>query len=240
MSLGDGNKVTSGINSAASSAKAVVVVNFIFNIVMSASLQSLFNMINAQQLIVLMPLFDINMPANAQLFFNQIMKIAAFDIIDTEAMLNKLLHLKKTKPLNENFNKLGFESLWFLNNMGSLMIGFFLYAIAIIVLKILEQFTERSEKIKSFYEKLRSALFYNTLVAIFTESYSLMCVCCMINFTNISFKSFGEGFQTSVNFVFFALLFVYPVVITVHCYRNWSRIDEIKKHFESYFEEMRI
>jgi hypothetical protein len=47
------------ISGASSSAKAIVIGNFILNIMMSASLQQLWNMINAQQLVVMLPLFDI-------------------------------------------------------------------------------------------------------------------------------------------------------------------------------------
>ena len=53
------------VSTAATSTQGVVILNFTLNIVVSASLQSIWNMINAQQLIVLMPLFDMVMPANA-------------------------------------------------------------------------------------------------------------------------------------------------------------------------------
>jgi sialic acid synthase SpsE len=53
-------------------------------------------MINNQQLIVLMPCFDLQMPANVQMLFNQINKIASFDIIDIDPLINKVLNLKET------------------------------------------------------------------------------------------------------------------------------------------------
>ena len=56
--------------------------NFIFNLMVSASLNQLWSLINTQQLIVLMPLFIVNVPANAGSFFKQIMEIAAFDIVE--------------------------------------------------------------------------------------------------------------------------------------------------------------
>jgi hypothetical protein len=43
------------------------------NIILSASLQQLWSMINTQQIIVLMPLFSINLPPNAAVFFGFIM-----------------------------------------------------------------------------------------------------------------------------------------------------------------------
>ena len=35
-------------------------------------------------------------------------------------------------------------------------------------------------------------LLYDTIIAMMMESYSLICVCAMIAFYNISFKSYGE------------------------------------------------
>jgi hypothetical protein len=74
-----------------------------------------------------MPCFHVQMPANAQLFFNQINEIASFDMIDTNPLINQILKLNATEPMNANFNAIGFESMYFLNNMGSLIIGFLIY-----------------------------------------------------------------------------------------------------------------
>ena len=59
------------------------------------------------------------MPANVQMFFNQINKIASFDIIDLDPFINKVLNLNETEPFNANFRAIGFNSMFFLNNMGS-------------------------------------------------------------------------------------------------------------------------
>jgi len=56
--------------------------NFLINILISASLNQLWAMINTQQMMVMMPLFKIEMPANAGIFFKHVMEIAAFDFYD--------------------------------------------------------------------------------------------------------------------------------------------------------------
>ena len=115
----------------------MVVGNFILNLMMSSSLNMLWSMINTQQLIVLMPCFDIQIPANVQMFFNQINKIASFDIVDLDPFINKVLNLNETEPFNDNFDAIGFGSMFFLNNMGSLLIGFVFYFIGLIAMFIL-------------------------------------------------------------------------------------------------------
>ena len=57
-------------------------------------------MVNTQQIIVLMPLFEVSLPANAGVFFKQLMKIAAFDIIELGDYLDAIFFLEPTEPLN--------------------------------------------------------------------------------------------------------------------------------------------
>ena len=88
---------------ATQSSKAFMISSFVFNLLLSVSLNQLWALINTQQLIVLMPLFNISIPANAGMFFNQIMEIAAFDIIETGDYLDSALDLERKEPNNPNF-----------------------------------------------------------------------------------------------------------------------------------------
>ena len=81
-----------------------------------------------------MPCFDLKMPANVQMLFNKINKIASFNIINIDPLINKVLNLNKTEPLNDNFEAIGLPSMFFLNNMGSLIIGFIIYFIGLIAM----------------------------------------------------------------------------------------------------------
>ena len=71
-----------------------MIFSSILQLLIGASLNQLWALINTQQLIVLMPLFKTNIPANAGMFFNQIMEIAAFDIIEIAEPLDNLLDLE--------------------------------------------------------------------------------------------------------------------------------------------------
>jgi hypothetical protein len=104
------------------------------------------------------------MPNSAQNFFNQILKIASFDIVNLEPYLNKFLNLKESESLNPNFNALGFDSIYFLNNMNSMVIGFMSYFIMILLLLLLDPFQSCSRKISSITEPIRKLLFYNFII----------------------------------------------------------------------------
>ena len=120
------------------------------------------------------------------------MKIAAFDIINVDSTINKLLNLNETEPLSPNFRKLGFESIYITNNMGSLLIAFILYPLLFIVLALLEPCISFHERIAKVYENIRGVIFYDYFVSMMTESYSILSLCCLIGFNKISFYSYGE------------------------------------------------
>lgn len=84
--------------------------NFVLNILISASLNQLWAMINTQQLMIMMPLFVITMPANAGLFFRSLMEIAAFDFYDFSDIVHDLFQIEETEAIDANFEAIGFES----------------------------------------------------------------------------------------------------------------------------------
>ena len=61
------------------------------------------------------------MPQNAGEFFNYLMKIAAFDIIPTDDLFEIIFEVEPPDPITENFGTVGFETTYFLFNLGSLV-----------------------------------------------------------------------------------------------------------------------
>ena len=63
-----------------------------------------------------------NMPANTGMFFNQLAAIAAFDIYETNDILVDLLDLLPQDPVNQKFETIGLETVYFMNNLGTFII----------------------------------------------------------------------------------------------------------------------
>ena len=123
--------------------------NLALNIILSASLQQLWSMINTQQIIVLMPLFKIDMPANAQMFFGFIMQLASFNILPMQDFYERYLPPPSwDEPLNDRFDVLGFQSTFFLNNMGSMVIGLAMIPLLSCTLLILQPISKFSRRIR--------------------------------------------------------------------------------------------
>lgn len=90
-----------------------------------------------------------------------IFTIASFDFVDLDPTINKMLKLNSTEPFNDNFGSLGFESIYLLNNLGSLLLGFIYYFLSIVFLLIVDQFAGNADWIANRTEKMRKDLFYN-------------------------------------------------------------------------------
>ena len=93
-----------------------------------------------------MPLFKTNIPANASMFFAKIMEITAFDIIETADTLDYLLGIQSKSPENENFATLGLESIFVVNNMGTLFIAYMIWLFSAITTIIIKQARETSKR----------------------------------------------------------------------------------------------
>ena len=145
-----------------SATNTLMAGNFVLNVVLSASLQQLWSMINTQQIIVLLPLFNIEMPANAQIFYGFIMELASFNILPMQEFYDKYLPTPEwDEPLNDKFNNLGFQSTFFLNNMGTMVIGLAMIPLLSFLLLVLIPLSRHSKRIAKFKNKLQTSLFWS-------------------------------------------------------------------------------
>mmetsp|Transcript_132 Transcript_132/g.186 ORF Transcript_132/g.186 Transcript_132/m.186 type:complete len:81 (-) Transcript_132:124-366(-) len=67
-----------------SGTSAIFASNLAASLPTTISLEYLWEMINAQQIVVMLPLLQVQIPMNAYIIFEQLMKIAAFEVIPTE------------------------------------------------------------------------------------------------------------------------------------------------------------
>ena len=84
--------------------QGIFAANFAVSFMLSASLQYLWEMINAQQLIVLMPLFKVQIPKSSEFVFSILMTIASFEIFPTDYIYENWFNSGEGHPLNMNFS----------------------------------------------------------------------------------------------------------------------------------------
>ena len=100
----------------------------------------------------MIPLFHISLPSNMATIFQIIVKIATFDIIPTQWLFDLIFNVEHTDPLSANFEIMGFDSLWIVQNLGevfliTLSIPFFILTLPI--LKLIGFYSRRSKNLHS-------------------------------------------------------------------------------------------
>ena len=84
-----------------------------------------------------MPLFQVSMPGNAAVFFGHLMSIAAFDFIEFGDIIHEAFSIEATDPIDDNFNSVGFESQYFLNNLGTIALFYLIYFFLLLLAPLL-------------------------------------------------------------------------------------------------------
>jgi hypothetical protein len=115
-----------------------------------------------------MPLWNIKLPANAAMFFGFIMTIASFDLLPTDSFYNEYFSgMAPTTAINVNFQAIGFSSMYFSYNIGSLILSFLAFpvlAFTALLLKPLRKF----KCCNWIYLQITNRIFWNSTITTIT------------------------------------------------------------------------
>jgi len=182
----------------------------------------------------------VTLPANAGMFFAQLMSIAAFDFFEVGPYLDKLLNLEPSDPVNGNFEAVGFESVYFLHNLGTLVLAFVVYFTTVVYSWICRHLC--CDIVTYHGENLQRKLKYGSLITILTESYSIVAVSCLINLQRLSWTSYGTIVQSSATLIFLAVLVGFPLL-----YGNYllSKFDQllhanVRERHGTFYDELNL
>ena len=96
----------------------------------------MFGVVKKLQIMVHLLLINVVIPANASIFFSSLLSLVNFNLIPVEKPTRKILDLNYDQPYSDNFNQLGYDSTYFLINMGTLLYIFFGYLLALLFLAV--------------------------------------------------------------------------------------------------------
>jgi predicted aminopeptidase len=137
--------------------------------------------VNTQQIVLLMGLSDVQFPANAHTFFKQIRTIASFDYLDLNPYINGILLLNDTEPYSVMFDEMGYDSMYYSNNLGTLNLAFLFYVAALGVMFYYKDRKLKSKRARNRYYWLKELLLYDFILSTVKESYASMAVCSFIS-----------------------------------------------------------
>ena len=119
------------------------------------------------------------------MFFAEFTKIAAFDLLEFEyfnfgEFMDSMLDLIPTGPLNSKFEAIGFESLYFINNLGSFFLVLVFGVLLLPIWLLLESIGLYSQWAKRKANSLSKRLFINTYISTIVESFMIVILCALI------------------------------------------------------------
>jgi hypothetical protein len=76
--------------------------------------------------------------------------------------------------------------------MNSLLLAFNFYFMLVLLIFFVDRLQVKYKRLTNLGERLRHMLFYNLILSMLTESYSMIAMCCMIGLNKISFHNYGE------------------------------------------------
>ena len=109
--------------------KSFLASNFIMGALLAVSLQFMWGLINALQLIVLTVLFNTKVPVNAKEVLVVILTIANFELVDTEEIYPTIFKFTETESFNQIYDACEMETSNFIMLIGILLVPMSLYFI---------------------------------------------------------------------------------------------------------------
>ena len=162
-------------------------------------------------MVVLLPLMQVVIPPFCGIFFGFLMKIASFDIIPIGDLIDEYGGMTPRDPINANFEAIGFESMYLVTNLGTILIVICSFPILALIYLILKPFQFKCAMyIKA---KIAASIFWNSPIKVFEEGFIIIALCCMINLQVLSVQTTGEVISSGTTLFLTVLCFVVPALI---------------------------
>ena len=175
----------------------------------------------------MIPFFAIDLPANALAFFHFKFQIAAFEMIPiefmTEGMLAYLEAIKVDERV-EQFEPIGFESVWVLANLGSFLFFFALFPLRLLGLPCLSLLAKRWPRYLKRRKLCRNNMLWNWPIQTIRDSYIVLVMGSLINVSFVSWADTSDSLAAQINlviaYVLVAFTVLYPILQQVCLFKN--------------------
>ena len=138
-------------------------------------------------------------------------------------------------PFNNQFDLMGYNALFLIQNFGfmcwTIFLGPLAYIAAPIVVCICKgQFAYLKVKANRF-------MFFNYWIGFFNETFLFLAVCSGLNLWYFKFGTFGEAFNSLLALLFATVLIVYPIFVGVFftLKKNFDRVKSKDTEFLARF-----
>lgn len=145
-----------------------------------------------------------------------------FDVFEIGDYVNELLGLEPSDPVNEKFETMGLEDLYFINNVGSFSIIFAYFCFLVALYLLLYPFEKIFGKVfKRARRHLDKSLFWNAIAGLLFESILNILLCGLITIK----YNYDEGFQANLALTIMSVYLTIPFMILIYLIYNFDKLE---------------
>lgn len=202
----------------------------------------MFGFMKKAQIMVHLLIFNVMIPGNAQLFFSGLLGFLTFNIINLSEHIRNVFHLHQDQSVNDNFFNLGYSSTYFVVNMGNLYLIMLYIGIKLLLSAATSRVTIKNEKVAKVRGWLEKDLYWSQVLQFVTESYIILCVSCIANFTNMTWSHAGHVINSIFSILSMAAIIFYTAFSYLKVKQNRSRLKlkVFKDKYGYLYEGLRI
>ena len=161
------------------------LVNTVTSLLVSGSVGQLISSMSQLQIIVHILLVNVAYPATATAIFSKMMNLLTFQLYDFTELYNKWFgwdpNSEGNQPLNDQFDIMGYQSRYIVQNFGTLCWSIFVAPVAYLATLFLSLFS-KGEVITKYKIKSHKWMFFDYWIAFFNETLLFLSVCTALNF----------------------------------------------------------
>jgi len=172
--------------------------------------------------------------------YSYLLNIAAFDVLPTDDIFDWFFEFKSSEPVTEKFGALGYETKYFVKNMGTV----FIVGVIFVILLVLTLFLHVLNKIVniSVTEKVANWMYrmvcWNPILRLLIESYIFIALSCCINLTEFTFGDSGSRASSISTVVGLILIILLPFFVLYFMHKKFAKLKnkQVKSKFGAMYE----
>ena len=215
-----------------------IISNFLINLLISGSLNLLWGMINCLQIISHFPLVNVLVPANCQLLFGIMVKIATFDVIPVDGIMEDITRWLGVEDdgylLSKNFHDFDYNTTNPIDNLEVIFFAFIFLMILPVVFKMIELlFSYCNRMTRPLHNFKTKVMYWNLYLRFFLETFLEFSIVSLIRLRFIKATSLVETTLSLYGLLILIMMTAYMVCVLPFLRKNHDLIstEEFKDRF---------
>lgn len=208
---------------------ASLVGNFLVNLLLSGAMNLLWGLLHALQIVAHFPLINLMMPGNAQFLFQIIVKIATFDILPTEELIQDAEDSfgieNEEYILTDTFVDYGFDSSDPIRNLQVMFIFIcflVLYPVLSVAIMGLCFWSDRCTRCRRWADR---KMYFNTYIRFFLETFLELSITVLLRLKLYDFETGSDKFHTVSATILGVALVLFILMVAIYPQTKFKNMD---------------